>query len=166
MKPKMILTAVLLIFVIASAAYFVFTEMRQKSGPRHLGDETDVESTVAATTDTGSKVVVYYFHATRRCWTCKTIEAYSEEAIRTGFSEQLESGAMEWRTVNIDEPENQHFVDDFQLATRTVVLVHVVDGANKEWKRLDRVWELVRDKPAFVDYIWDNTNDFLADAHG
>ena len=74
--------------------------------------------------------------------------------------------SLEWRTVNVELPENQHFVEDFQLATRTVVLVRVVDGVNMEWKRLDRVWELVRDKPAFVDYIWDNTNDFLADAHG
>ena len=166
MKPKTILTAVLLTFVIASAVYFVCTESTREKSPAQLADESNVDPSATATADAGSKVVVYYFHATRRCWTCKTIEAYSEEAIRSGFAEQLGSGAMEWRTVNIDKPENQHFVDDFQLATRTVVLVRVVDGVNKEWKRLDRVWELVRDKPAFVDYIWDNTNDFLADAHG
>jgi hypothetical protein len=166
MKPKTIITAVLLAFVIASAAYFVFTETRQEKSPPQLADKSNVDPSASTTAEAGNKVVVYYFHATRRCWTCKTIEAYSEEAITTGFAEQLESGAVEWRTVNIDEPENQHFVDDFQLATRTVVLVHVVDGVNKEWQRLDRVWELVRDKPAFVDYIWDNTNDFLADTHG
>jgi hypothetical protein len=166
MKPKTILTAVLLTFVVASAAYFVFTETTREKRPAHLAEESRADPSATTTTDAGSKLVVYYFHATRRCWTCKTIEAFSEEAIRTGFAEQLESGEMEWRTVNIDKPENRHFVDDFQLATRTVVLVRVVDGVNKEWKRLDRVWELVRDKPAFVDYIWDNTNEFLADAHG
>jgi hypothetical protein len=166
MKPKTVLTALLLTFVIASAAYFVFSETTKKNSPARLAEESSVESTVAAKDGAESKVVVYYFHATKRCWTCKTIEAYSEEAIRSGFAEQLESGAMEWRPVNIDKAENQHFVDDFELATRTVVLVHVVDGVNKDWKKLDRVWELVRDKPAFVDYIWDNTNDFLADAHG
>jgi len=166
MKPKTIITAVLLTFVIASAAYFVFTETTREKSPPQMADESEVDPSATTAADAVNKVDVYYFHATRRCWTCKTIEAYSEEAIRTGFAEQLQSGAMEWRTVNIDKPENQHFVDDFQLATRTVVLVRVVDGVNKEWKRLDRVWELVRDKPAFVDYIWDNTNDFLADANG
>ena len=55
---------------------------------------------------------------------------------------------------------------DFELAAKTVVLVHVVDGSNKEWKKLDRVWELVRDKPAFIDYVRDSTNHFLADIHG
>lgn len=166
MKPKTILMALLLTFVIASAAYFVFTETTKKNSPARLAEETSVEPPVTARADTESKVVVYYFHATKRCWTCKTIEAYSEEAIRSGFAEQLESGSMEWRTVNVETPENRHFIDDFQLATRTVVLVRVVDGVNKDWKKLDRVWELVRDKPAFVDYIWNNTNDFLADAHG
>ena len=166
MKRKTILTVVLLAFVIASVAYLVVSEMTKNKTPLRTADESEEGASGRTETDAGNKVIVYYFHATRRCWTCKTIEAYSEEAIRTGFTEQLESGAVEWRTVNIDEPKNQHFVDDFQLATRTVVLVHVVDGINMEWKRLDRVWELVRDKPAFVDYIWDNTNDFLADAHG
>jgi len=131
-----------------------------------MADQSEVDPSATAAADAEDKVIVYYFHATQRCWTCKTIEAYSEEAVRTGFAEHLASGTLEWKTVNIDEPENQHFVEDFQLATRTVVLVNVVDGVNKDWKRLDRVWQLVRDKPAFVDYIWENTNDFLADANG
>jgi hypothetical protein len=162
MKLKTVITVILLVFVAASGAYLVFTETRDKGGADDSG-EAPVTTTF---TDTADKVIVYYFHATRRCYTCKNIEAYSVEAIKNGFEEQLESGALEWRAVNVDLPENRHFVEDFQLATRTVVLVRVVDGVNKEWKRLDRVWELVRDKPAFVDYIWDNTNDFLADTHG
>lgn len=166
MKPKTIITVVLLMFVMASAVYFVFTETIREKNPPRTADESAVDPSATTAVDAGNKVIVYYFHATRRCWTCKTIESYSEEAVRNGFEEQLASGMLEWKTVNVDEPENQHFVEDFQLATRTVVLVNVVDGVNKEWKRLDRVWELVRDKPAFVDYIWDNTNNFLADANG
>ena len=166
MKPKTIVTAVLLIFVIASVAYFVFNETSREKSPLQVAGESGVGPSAAPAADAGDKVVVYYFHATRRCYTCKTIEAYSEEAIRSGFAEQLDSGAMEWRTVNVETSENRHFIDDFQLATRTVVLVHVVDGVDKDWKKLDRVWELVRDKPAFVDYIQNNTNDFLENTHG
>jgi hypothetical protein len=152
--------------VIASAAYFVYTETTKEMPPLQMAGESGVDPSATTEADAGDKVVVYYFHATKRCHTCKTIEAYSEEAIKSGFAEQLESGAMEWQAVNVERPENRHFIDDFQLATRTVVLVRVVDGVNKDWKKLDRVWELVRDKPAFVDYIWENTNDFMADAHG
>jgi hypothetical protein len=166
MKPRTVVTAVLLLFVTVSAAYFVFNEVARRDEPPRAADAPGVDPSAAAKTDAGNKVIVYYFHATRRCLTCKTIEAYSEEAIKSGFAEDLESGSMEWRAVNVDEPENKHFIDDFQLATKTVVLVHVVGGANREWKKLDRVWELVQNKPAFIDYILDNTNEFLADAHG
>jgi hypothetical protein len=166
MKPKTILTVVLLAFVIASVAYFVFSEITREKTPLQTADWSKANRSGATEADAGNKVIVYYFHATRRCWTCKTIEAYSEEAIRSNFAEELESGMLEWKAVNIDEPENTHFVEDFQLATRTVVLVNVVDGANKEWKRLDRVWQLVRDKRAFVEYIRENTNSFLVDPNG
>jgi hypothetical protein len=162
MKTKTITTAVLLTFVVVSAAYLLFTEMTRDKNP----SQSSAGTGASEVTGTGDKVVVYYFHATKRCKTCKTIEAYAEEAIRTGFEGQLESGALEWRTVNVDKPENQHFIEDFELATRTVVLVDVEDGVEKKWARLDRVWELVGDKKEFTDYIWENTNDFLTETDG
>jgi hypothetical protein len=166
MKPKTAFTAVLLVFVVASAAYLVFKET---IGQRHPAESVSAsgENQSAGSEAAGSdKVIVYYFHATKRCWTCRTIEAFTEETIRARFPQQLASGAMEWRTVNVDDPENQHFIEDFEMTTRTVVLVEVEDGVEKKWSRLDRVWELVLDKPAFVDYIWESTNDFLAETNG
>ena len=162
MKPKTVITTVLLAFVVASAVYLVFTETtREERRSESAGQSAD--SMVAGT---GDKVIVYYFHATKRCWTCKTIEAFTEETIRARFPEQLASGALEWLTVNVDEPENRHFMEDFEMTTRTVVLVDKKHGVDQKWVRLDRVWELVLDKPAFVDYIWKSTNDFLAEANG
>ena len=53
---------------------------------------------------------------------------YSEEAIRGGFADELASGRLAWRVVNIDEPENKHFVQDFELVTKSLVLVEYQDG--------------------------------------
>jgi hypothetical protein len=157
MKPKSILTVVLLVFVAASVGYLVVSE---------TGKEKSSEVTASIPENTGEKTVVYYFHATKRCVTCRTIESYTEEAITSGFGEQIASGKMEWKTINLDLPENEHFVEDYELATRTVVLVEMENGVDKRWSRLDRVWELVHDKEDFVSYIWDETNDFLADQNG
>jgi len=97
------------------------------------------------------KAVVYYFHATTRCTTCRTIEAYARETVASAFVRDLETGSLEWKAVNVDEPANRHFIRDFQLYTRSVV---VVDAKNpKRYKVLDQVWQLVRDKPAFQRYI-------------
>ena len=97
------------------------------------------------------KAVVYYFHATTRCATCRTIEAYAHETVASAFAADLATGSLEWQAVNVDEPANRHFIRDFQLYTRSVV---VVDAKNpKRYKVLDRVWQLVRDKAAFQSYV-------------
>jgi hypothetical protein len=109
----------------------------------------------------GPGVRVYYFHATSRCSTCRTIEAYTHEAVRTGFPEALQQGRLEWNLVNIDEPANRHFIQDYQLYTRAVVLV---DGRKpSRWKNLDQVWKLVGDKPAFLAYVQGEVRSFGGD---
>ncbi len=94
---------------------------------------------------------VYYFHATTRCATCRAIEAYVHEAVAGRFAAEIEARRLEWLAVNVDEPANRHFIRDFQLYTRSVV---VVDARNpKRFKVLDRVWQLVGDKVAFQRYV-------------
>lgn len=159
MRTKRIVTWVLLVFVVASVGYLAVSGTARKEAP-----PASAEGTREA--ESGEKVVVYYFHATVRCRTCRTIEAYTEEAVRTGFADRLAEGTMEWRPLNVELPANRHYIDDFQLATRTVVVADVKDGVPRRWVKLDRVWQLVGDKQAFIDYIWDHTNDFLAETHG
>jgi len=106
---------------------------------------------VAEAPNAPAGVRVYYFHGTTRCATCKTIEAYAHETVATAFAPDLKAGSLEWKTVNVDEPANQHFVRDFKLYTRSVVVVDAKDP--KRFKVLDRVWQLVGDKAAFQRYV-------------
>ena len=94
---------------------------------------------------------VYYFHGTTRCATCKTSEAYAHETVASAFAPELQAGSLEWTVVNVDLPANQHFTRDFQLYTRSVVVVDAKDP--KRFKVLDRVWQLVGDKAAFQKYV-------------
>jgi hypothetical protein len=96
-------------------------------------------------------ILVYYFHATTRCATCRTIEAYARETVTSRFAADLAERRLEWRAVNVDEPANRHFVQDFRLYTRSVVVVDARDP--RRFKVLDRVWQLARDKPAFQAYV-------------
>lgn len=109
------------------------------------------------------KVVAYYFHGNARCTTCRKIEAYSEEAIMSAFESKLADGRLEWRAVNVDESENKHFVRDFQLVTKSVVLVEYSDGEVVRWENLNDVWQLVRNKDRFVDYVQTQTREFLGE---
>lgn len=108
-----------------------------------------------------SGFVAYYFHGNMRCATCRTIEAYSEEAITTGFADELASGHLVWMAVNTDQPQHKHFVTDFELVTKSLVLVEYHQGEVVRFKNLDKIWKLVGDKDAFLDYVDRETKEFL-----
>jgi hypothetical protein len=156
MKIRTIVTVLLVLFVAASVAVMIFR-----------GDGANVADKPAegAGPARENRLVAYYFHGNVRCQTCRTIEAYAEEAIRNGYPEQLASGKVEWHALNIEQPENEHFVQDFSLVTRSVVLVRMQDGAQAEWKRLDNVWNLVHTKQAFVDYIYESADPMIEAVH-
>ena len=119
------------------------------------------EAPAAAVSD---GVVAFYFHGNTRCATCKKIEAYADEAIHQGFVQALDTSALTWRVVNIEEPESRHFVEDFQLVTRSVVLAEYRDDKVVRWKNLDKVWQLVRDKDGFTNYVQSETRQFLGES--
>jgi hypothetical protein len=108
-------------------------------------------------------VVAFYFHGNVRCATCKRIEAYADDAIHRGFAQALQTSALTWRVVNVEEPENRHFIEDFQLVTRSVVLAEYRDDKIVRWKNLDKVWQLVRDKDGFTSYVQSETREFLGE---
>jgi hypothetical protein len=108
-----------------------------------------------------SKVIAYYFHGTFRCTTCRTIEEYSRDAIQTYFAKELGNGRLQFRPVNVEEPGNKHFIQDYQLVTKSLVLSLVSDGKETKSKNLADVWQLVRDKDKFFQYVKDEVEKFL-----
>lgn len=109
------------------------------------------------------KILAYYFHGTQRCPTCLKLEAYSTEAIEKEFGKALRDGRLEWRVVNVDEPLNKHFVNDYQLYTKSLVIVKMEDGKQLEWKNLEKIWELVGDKDNFIKYVQEQVSAYLGD---
>ncbi|HMK48777.1 MAG TPA: nitrophenyl compound nitroreductase subunit ArsF family protein, partial [Thermodesulfovibrionales bacterium] len=108
--------------------------------------------------------VAYYFHGTFRCTTCKTIEKYSHDAIYQYFSRELSSGKLEFEAVNVEDPESRHYIQDYQLFSKSLVLVLYKDGKQVKWKLLKEVWTYVGDKDKFFQYVKDETEGFLREA--
>lgn len=95
----------------------------------------------------------YYFHRTLRCATCLSIERQSQAAIELAYDGDLSAGTLEWRAINIEEPGNEHFEQDFELQTQSLVLVESAGERVTRWKLLPRVWELVEDPDGFQQYV-------------
>jgi len=109
------------------------------------------------------KVIAYYFHGSFRCATCTAMEDYSRQAIDTNFKDELASGKLEFMAVNVEENENEHFVNEYQLYTKSLILSFMKDGKEQKRKNLDKIWQLARNKQKFIDYVTAEINSFLED---
>ncbi len=108
------------------------------------------------------KVIAYYFHTNTRCSTCRKIEEYSQTAIKLGFPEELKNGILELRIVNYEKPENRHFIKDYKLVTKSLILVNLVNGKQTEWTNLKLVWQLYKNEEAFFNYVHQEVQKYLS----
>ena len=157
MRAKQVLTILLLVFVVGSLAYMVVKENKSESST----DQTANSKELPATAEQDTRLIVYYFHGDMRCATCHKLESYAKEALDTNFSDAIASGSIIWKPVNVDKPENKHFIQDYELVTKSVVLSRIADGKETEWENLDQIWQKVADKNAYLQYINDGIVKFL-----
>ncbi len=107
------------------------------------------------------KIIAYYFHGNRRCPSCMKIEAYTGQAIDSAFEKMLEDGSVEWAIINTDEKGNEHYMKDYKLYTKSVVISKVEDGKEIDWKNLDQVWTLLGKEKEFKKYIVTEIESFM-----
>jgi hypothetical protein len=153
MSPKRLVTGALLLFVVVSVG-FLLSQEHTSGGPSPAAEHSG-----AAALD---QVVAYYFHGKARCVTCQRLEAYAEEALRTGYPSLLNEGQLAWRVVDTSVVENKHFVTDYQLQHQSVVLVEMRNGEPQRWVKLDQIWQKVGNKDEYIAYVQNEVQRFLA----
>ena len=105
--------------------------------------------------------VVYYFHTNARCSSCMTIEAYTREAVATRLAAGYKDWKVEFRAVNVDEKPDEHYVQDYRLNTKSVVVQKYAGDKPLKWEKLDKVWQLLGDKEGFMNYVAGETQKLL-----
>jgi len=98
-----------------------------------------------------STLTVYYFHGYARCSSCRKIEQYTKEAADSAASSY--PGRVRFSALNIEEDANEHFVNDYQLTSKTVVLQPEKNGKAGAWEKLDRIWFELANHDRFVAYV-------------
>ena len=94
----------------------------------------------------------------------RKIEAFSQEAVESGFPEDLKAGRLEWRVINVEEPGDEHFAKDYQLYSKALVLVEKEGSKQTRWKNLQDIWTLVDNKEAFIKYVQAEIRSYLGGA--
>ena len=113
--------------------------------------------------DGSAQVIAYYFHGSFRCPTCHNLEQYAKEAIEDNFKDELTKGVLVFKAVNVEEKGNEHFVKDYQLYSKSLVLSLTKDGEEIRHKNLTKIWEHVRNKEKYINYVKNEISTFLGE---
>lgn len=151
------LVTLLVLIVAISGALYVF--LGNPGAPATPPDTNPSERATDPAAPT--RLIVYYFDMGKDCTTCLNLESYTHETLETHFPEALSSGEIEWKVVDVDRPDNQHYVEEFGLYTKAVVLASIHDGNVVHAENLSRIWELVYDKAAYMAYVHEQVEEAL-----
>jgi len=112
------------------------------------------ENSVKQSKDFDEKYIVYYFHPTARCESCLNLESYIKEVIETKYK----NDGFIFKSINIEDKENEHFRKDYDLKFSSIVLLN---KENNKWKNLDSIWAYVEAKEEFFRYVQKEINSFI-----
>ena len=76
-------------------------------------------------------IEVFDFHTTNRCITCKAIEANTQYTLETYFAQELESGKITFKVINIDDEENYELAKKFK-ASGTSLFLNIINPENEK----------------------------------
>jgi len=106
------------------------------------------------------RVVVMYFHRTKRCPTCLKMGSYSEEAVTKGFAGQIRKGTVELYYIDFQDKKNAALTKAYRVSGPSLIVVKVVENKVVQLKNLKDIWAKVGDKKAFLKYVRDNVTAY------
>ena len=164
MRLKQIFAIVLIAFAAGSLAYMAVKETAAKQPTGKTADNImqDEEKTDVQPDE---RLIVYYFHGNVRCETCHKLETYAKETLDTYFADELATGKIIWQVVNVEQPQNEHYIGDYKLVTKAVVLSKVRQGKELARQNLERIWQEVGDKQGYIEYVRDSISKFMEDTN-
>jgi hypothetical protein len=126
-----------------------------------VADAGKSETASPVVKEASRKFVAFYFHGNFRCANCKKIEQYSSEVIEKYFSRQLKTEKLVFNVINTDLPKNKHFIEDYQLYTKSLIIAEFKDGKQIRWKNLAKVWNCLNDRDKFYEYVRSEIQKYL-----
>lgn len=111
--------------------------------------------------ENSAKIEVLYFHATIRCHSCLTIEQYTNSIVNSRFQKELQDSLITMKSIDFFEEGNEHFQDDYQFDSQTLILSKKVNGKETKWKNLTEIWVHYSDFTKFEKYLVEEINKFI-----
>jgi len=124
---------------------------------------TIVGSAAQAADAPKDRVVAMYFHRTERCPTCQKMGSYSEEAVKAAFADEIKEGKVAFYSIDFQAAKNAKYVNAYGITGPTLIVAKISDNKVVSRRNLEDIWEHVRDKPAFLQYVQENVKAALGE---
>lgn len=85
--------------------------------------EVFVQVDTKAQSKSMASIDVYYFHATRRCYTCNNVENQSKAALEKLYPKEIEAGSIVFHSVNFEETEGEAMMKQLKVSGQALLVV-------------------------------------------
>jgi hypothetical protein len=106
-------------------------------------------------------VIIYQFHRRFRCDACYKLEEAINEGLKTHFPEELKTGKLVYRVLDLDAPGTEKFEKKYDFFYNTVIVVDVENGKEIRFKNLEDVWGMVEEKETVIKFIRAHVEEYL-----
>lgn len=145
--------------VFAIALVYISVKPDKKTESKVQGNNSETAEEIQGKKP-AEKIQVFLFHATQRCITCVNIGKYAKETVEQKFPEELKSGKIEFREINIDLPENKELATKFKVTGSALFINPIIEGKDNI-KEDTQVWRLTSNEQSFISYLSDKLNAML-----
>ena len=76
-----------------------------------------------ANTTVSAKVEVYYFHFTRRCATCLSVEENAKKAVESLYADKVKKGEYSFKGINLDDDGSKSIAEKLGIGGQTLLVV-------------------------------------------
>jgi len=151
MKLKIIYTLLGIIMIVLVG--LIINELVPKDNV-NSPDETAVVAEEKEIPDVkkADRIEVINFHATQRCVSCTTLGKLSEKTITERFANEVASGKIIFKSVNVELRKNTEIVNLYQASGSSLYINAVKDGKNNIVQNV-KVWQYLSDEIAFTNYL-------------
>ena len=107
--------------IISSLSFILFVGIAMVSAQdadRVRTAQPSGEKVTAADQKVTSEVQVYYFHATRRCATCKAVEAVARKTIEENYGQKVS-----FESIDSEENAAHPLIEKYEISGQTLLLV-------------------------------------------
>jgi thioredoxin-related protein len=112
--------------------------------------------------DSNLKLQIYYFHTTRRCPTCNSIEDNIKQVLESDFKNEIERGIINFKSLNVEDAENKGLAEKYQATGAALHLIDMQEGVERNNDLTNYAFSHSRRQPeVFIQGMRDTINFFI-----